>query len=199
MQMTGKMIAIIIAIAIVAVCGISALMVGGYVIGVRNDAVELETAFSAQVSANKANYDAMWKIIQQKAGVTTQYSNDFKENFAAIMENRYGNPDSRTNSMMLWIQEKNPEFNMDLYKDLNRYIEAGRKEFEMNQRKMIDIKRVHDNLRLKFPSSLAMFGKNELQLKLVTSGRTEKAFETGQDNDVDLFQKNQNTNSAEKR
>lgn len=191
MQMTGKMIAIIIAIAIVVVGGISALMIGGYVIGVRNDAVELETAFSAQVYANKSTHDKMWKILQQKAGISAQYAEDFGKNFAAIMSNRYGNPDTRTNSMMLWIQEKNPEFSIDLYKDLSRSVEALRTEFDMVQKKMIDIKRVHDNLRLKFPSSLAMFGKNELQLKLVTSGRTEKAFETGQDNDVDLFQKNQ--------
>ena len=197
--MTCKMIAIAIAIAIVAIGGISALMIGGYVIGVRNDAVELETAFSAQVEANKSTHDKMWKILQQKAGISAQYADDFKANFAAIMSNRYGNPDSRSPSMMLWIQEKNPEFSIDLYKDLSRSVEALRTEFDMVQKKMIDIKRVHDNLRLKFPSSLAMFGKNELQLKLVTSGRTEKAFETGQDNDVDLFQKNQNKNPAEKR
>lgn len=196
MQMTGKMIAVLVAIAIVIIGGISALSIGGYVISVRNDSVELETAFSAQVEANKSTHDKMWKILQQKAGISAQYSEDFGKNFAAIMSNRYGNPDTRTNSMMLWIQEKNPEFSIDLYKDLSRSVEALRTEFDMVQKKMIDIKRVHDNLRLKFPSSLAMFGKNELQLKLVTSGRTEKAFETGQDNDVDLFQKNQ---PAEKR
>jgi hypothetical protein len=36
----------------------------------------------------------------------------------------------------------------------------------------------------------AMFGHNELQLKLVTSSRTEKAFDTGKDDDVELFKKN---------
>lgn len=197
--MSGKMIAGVVSLGILIVLLVSAISISGYVIGVRNDAVELETTFSAQVEANKSTHDKMWKILQQKAGISAQYAEDFKSNFAAIMSNRYGNPDSRAPSMMLWIQEKNPEFSIDLYKDLSRSVEALRTEFDMVQKKMIDIKRVHDNLRLKFPSSLAMFGKNELQLKLVTSGRTEKAFETGQDNDVDLFQKNQNTNSAEKR
>jgi hypothetical protein len=106
------------------------------------------------------------------------------------MEGRYGNPANRGQSLMLWIQEKNPEFSIDLYKDLSRSVESLRIEFDISQKKMIDIKRVHDNLRLKFPSSLAMFGHNELQLKLVTSDRTERAFETGKDNDVDLFKKN---------
>jgi hypothetical protein len=166
---------------------ITVLGIGGYVVGVRNKAVELETQFSAQISANMSTYDKVWKILQQKAGITSQYADDFKQNFAAIMQGRYGNPDNRANSMMLWIQEKNPDFSIDLYKDLTQSVEALRTEFDQSQKKMIDIKREHDNLRLKFPSSLAMFGKNELVLKLVTSGRTEKAFESGQDNDVELF------------
>lgn len=98
---------------------VSVLGIGGYVVGIRNKSVELETQFAAQISANMSTYDKVWKIIQQKAGITSQYANDFKENFAAIMQGRYGNPDNRANSLMLWIQEKNPEFSIELYKDLS--------------------------------------------------------------------------------
>ena len=185
-----KVTAGIIAIIIAALLALMVVCVGGYVISVRNKAASLEVQFKAQVSANQSTYDKMWKSVIEKAGVTKQYANDFKENYAAIMENRYGNPDNRSNSMMLWIQEKNPDFSTKLYEDLSHSMEALRIEFDMSQKKMIDIKRVHDNLRLKFPSSLVMFGHNELQLKLVTSSRTEKAFDTGKDDDVELFKKN---------
>ena len=186
MQKTILIVAALVFALLLVVAGSTAV----YTIGVRNEAVELETQFSAQVEANKSTYDKMWKIIQQKAGVSQQYASDFKANFSAIMTGRYGNPDNREKSLMLWIKEKNPEFSIDLYKDLNRSVEALRTEFDLSQKKMIDIKRVHDNLRLKFPSSLAMFGKSELQLKMVTSDRTDKAFETGKDDNVDLFKKN---------
>jgi hypothetical protein len=188
--MSTKVIIIAIAIGFLSLLGIGGGSILFYGVGIRNQAVELETQFSAQIEANKSTYDKMWKIIQQKAGISQQYASDFKSNFAAIMEGRYGNPANRGQSLMLWIQEKNPEFSIELYKDLSRSVESLRIEFDISQKKMIDIKRVHDNLRLKFPSSLAMFGHNELQLKLVTSDRTERAFETGKDNDVDLFKKN---------
>lgn len=182
-----KVTAGIIAIIIAALLALMVVCVGGYVISVRNKAASLEVQFKAQVSANQSTYDKMWKSVIEKAGVTKQYANDFKENYAAIMENRYGNPDNRSNSMMLWIQEKNPDFDASLYKDISRTIEAGRVEFDISQKKMIDIKMQHDQLLTQFPSSLAMFGKTELVLKLVTSDRTEKAFESGRDSAINPF------------
>lgn len=187
--MSGKMIGLVIGLGLLGLILIAGISVSVYVVGVRNEATELETQFSAQVDANKSTYDKMWKIISQNAGIASEYSSSFKENFSAIMEGRYGNPDKRSNSLMLWIQEKNPEFSTKLYENLSRSVEALRIEFDQSQKKMIDIKRVHQNLLLKFPSSLAMFGKKELELKMVTSDKTEKAFETGKDNDVELFKK----------
>lgn len=165
------------------------LLVSGalYVVSVRNHSIELETQFDAQIKANMSTHDKMWKIISGKAQVSQQYAKDFRENFEAIMTGRYGNSDNRGNSLMIWIKEKNPEFSVDLYKDLNRSIESLRIEFDLAQKKMIDIKRVHDNLRLRMPTSLAMFGKQELQLKLVTSGRTQEAFETGLEENNQIF------------
>lgn len=188
--MSGKIIAIIAILGFIGLFLVSGGSAVVYGIGVRNEAVELETQFDAQVKGNMSTYDKVWKIITQKANISQQYSDDFARNYTAIMTGRYGNPNNRSQSLMLWIQEKNPDFSTKLYEDLSHSMEALRIEFDMSQKKMIDIKRVHDNLRLKFPSSLAMFGHNELQLKLVTSSRTEKAFDTGKDDDVELFKKN---------
>lgn len=88
--MSTKVIIIAIAIGFLSLLGIGGGSILFYGVGVRNQAVELETQFSAQVEANKSTYDKMWKIIQQKAGISQQYASDFKSNFAAIMEGRYG-------------------------------------------------------------------------------------------------------------
>lgn len=151
-----------------------------------NQEVVLRTQFGAQQKANEVIYDKVWKVIHQKAGVSAEYSDKFKEIYVQIMDARYGSGDG---TLMKWIQEQNPQFDISLYKDLSLAIESNRLEFSRVQQKLIDIKREHDNLRMLFPSSLflSIKGTKELELKLVTSSRTEKAFETGKDDDVDLF------------
>lgn len=187
--MSVKWIVLIVVAALVG-CGLVGVIgTASYVYGIREKAIDIETNFEAQVSVNKSMHDKMWKIISQKAQIKDSYAEDFGKNFSAIMEGRYGNPDNRSNSMMLWIQEKNPDFSIDLYKDLSQAVEAQRTEFHGVQARMIDLKREHDRLLKGTISQFAMFGKTELKLQLVTSGRTENAFNTGKDDDVELSKK----------
>jgi len=160
----------------------------GMFITYSNQEVELSTQFSAQQKANTVIYDKVWKTLQQKAGVASQSADAFKNIYASIMDARY---DGKDQVLMNWIQEQNPTFDMSLYKDLSLSIEANRAEFANVQQKLIDIKREHDNLRMKIPSSifLSLKGVKELQMQIVTSTRTEKAFDTGRDDDVGLFEK----------
>lgn len=187
----------IIALIVVGVLGISAvgvaLAVGVWAMGVHNQAIGYETQFAAQVDANKSTYDKVWRILADKAGITEKYAGDFKAIYSDLMMNRYGAPDKRGSggSLMLWVQEKNPDFDIALYKDLSQSVEALRTEFDMVQKKMIDIKRVHQNLRLQQPTALVLsvMGHKELELKMVTSTKTEKAFDSGKDDAPGLFQK----------
>jgi len=183
-----------LAIVGVIVAGLVGLV--GMFITYSNQEVELSTQFGAQQKANTVIYDKVWKTLQQKAGVADQSADKFGEIYANIMDARYGDKDQ---VLMNWIQEQNPTFDMSLYKDLSLSIEANRAEFANVQQKLIDIKREHDNLRMKIPSSffLAMKGTKELQMQIVTSTRTEKAFDTGKDDDVGLFEKKE-VSSTEK-
>lgn len=160
----------------------------GMFVSYSNREVLLRTQFSAQQKANEVVFDKVWKIIQQKAGVSSEYADKFKEIYVQIMDARYDKGDG---TLMKWIQEQNPQFDASLYKDLSLAIESNRSEFMRVQERLIDIKREHDNLRMLFPSSvfLTIKGVKELEMKLVTSSKTDKAFATGKDDDVELFEK----------
>jgi hypothetical protein len=63
-------------------------------------------------------------------------------------------------------------------------IEGQRTNFANDQKQMLDIKREHDTLRTTFPGSIFLGNVKELEIKLVTSTRTENAFSTGKDDEV---------------
>lgn len=171
---------------VVGIFVIVAIWAAGTFISIGNQEIGLRNQFSAQIKANEVIFDKVWKVLQQKAGVTEKYANDFRKIYSEVMDKRYAGNDQL---MFKWIQEANPNFSVDMYKDLSLSIESNRAEFARVQQKLIDIKREHDDLRLKFPSSLvcSFKGVKELELKLVTSSKTEEAFKTGKEDSVSLF------------
>ena len=135
-------------------------------------------------------FDITWKKIQQQAGVTDQYKNGFKEIYTAMMDARYASDSaSGKETLMKWITESNPTFDVSLYKTLMNTIEGSRNEFTMEQKKLIDIDRELKSMKVTFPNSIVLGGKADLEIKLVTSAKTAEAYKTGQENDIDLFSK----------
>lgn len=176
----------IVPTVIFSVLGVLIMMVFMAAIGIKNQAVDLRTQFDAQTQSNKVVYDEVTKVIFQKAKVSSKYAEDFGKVYKDLMSARY---EGKDNVMMNWITEHNPEFDASLYKEINRSIEAQRAKFTRVQNKLIDIKREHDRLRLRFPSSIMMslFGEKELELKIVTSSRVNASFDTGVDDNTDPF------------
>ena len=148
-----------------------------------NTEIDVRERYGAQKEVCAANFDKMWKIIKSVAQVSEQYKETFLTAYKPMMEGRY---DQAT--MMKWVQEDNPDFDVSLYADLNIAIEANRNAFFREQQKLIDINRVHKNLLQKFPSSIFIDGGIEfLDHKIITSTKTEKVFATGKEDDIDLF------------
>jgi hypothetical protein len=85
------------------------------------------------------------------------------------------------------ITEANPNFDASMYKKLMVSIEAQREGFFREQKKLVDLKLSHDNLRKKFPSKMFVGSEPELELKLITDSRTKDVMESGEDNDIELF------------
>lgn len=176
---------------LVPVILIPVLLIAIYVgmsISYKNDEVRLRNEVTAQQTNLENIYDRVWKIISQKAQVSEQYRDAFKENYTAIMGERYKEGQSG-GALLNFIRESNPEFSPTLYADLSRAIEAERINFSREQTKLLDIAKEHKNLIQTFPGSFFCSGKLPIEIKLVTSDRAKAALESGKDNDVDVFGK----------
>ena len=170
------------------VIGLIAIVAIGFMwgVGVNNKEIRLRNLSTAQMSVIEANYDKMWKVIQQQAGVADEAKNAFKEIYIPLIEGRYSN-DSGT--MMKWITEQNPQFNTNLYEKLMTSIEALRADFFQEQKKMISIVNEHNNLRMMFPSSLIVGGASPIEYTVISSKKTKAVMESGEENDIDVFKK----------
>lgn len=173
-------------VALASFAAVIFVVIGMYV-SYNNSEVRLRNQAEAQQENLEVVFDATWKIIQQKAGVSGQYAKDFKEIYPELMEGRYNN--DRGGALMSWITEHNPTFDTSLYADLMRSIEAERTKFAREQKTLLDIVREHNNVRETLPGSIFVGSRPEIEVKLVTSAKTDEAFSTGQENDVDLFNK----------
>jgi len=127
----------------------------------------------------------MWKILKQKAGVTDQYKNAFKEIYPKLIEGRYSQGDG---SLMKWVQESNPTFDASMYKDLMKSIEIERTGFFNEQSILIDMQREHKTYLLKAPSRWFLDDNlKPVEIKVITSSKTDEVYRTGKEDDIDLF------------
>jgi len=159
-----------------------------YDISIDNQEIELRTTIEAQQKKCETYFDKMWKILQEKAGVTDQYKDAFKEIYPKLMAGRYsGQSDG---SLMKWVQESNPTFDVSLYKDLMNSIEAQREGYNNEQNTLIDMKAQHDIFLKKSPSKWFIDnGIKPIDIKIITSSKTDAVYATGKEDDVDLFKK----------
>ncbi len=171
--------------------GVIGVIVIGFVIwaiGLSNSEKKLYLAGKAAQNNSEIVFDNTWKKIAQQAEVTDEYKEGFREVYVEMMDARYGNDGvAGQQSLMKWIQESNPTLDASIYKTLMNTIEGSRNEFTMEQKKLIDIDRQHKTMKATFPNSLIIGGRPDLEIKLVTSAKTEQAFSTGKDDDTKIF------------
>lgn len=144
-----------------------------------NDWITMEQGIKAQFDQNKNNYDNYFKTLKEVAQVPAMYVKGLKEVYYGCMTGRYGTNGSR--AAFQWIKEHNPKFDASMYSKIQNIIVAGRKDFESNQKVLIDKKRLYQTEIQKFPgtviASMLGFPKIDLeQFDIVTSDSTEKAF-----------------------
>lgn len=179
------------AFGIITACVLGVLLLFAVIFGIAwisatNREVDLRNRAAAQAKENEAVFDTMIKIIAGKAEVSDEYRNAFKEIYPQIINGRYNDK----NLLFKFVQEHNPTFDTSLYKQVSISIEAERKKFLLGQAKLIDIKREHDNLRQKFPSSFFVGSRPEIAINIITSDKAEDVFRTGHDNDAAVFDRN---------
>jgi hypothetical protein len=162
-----------------------------WAIGISNAEKKLYILGKAAQQNSEVVFDNTWKTIKSEAGVTEQYKESFREIYVELMDARYKNDKGAgQQTLMKWVQENHPQFDSGLYGKLMNTIEGSRNSFTVEQKKLIDIDREHKSMKAIFPNSLIIGGRPDLDIKLVTSGKTKEAFSTGEENDIDPFAKN---------
>jgi hypothetical protein len=167
--------------------GVLAILAIGFIVwavGISNNEKQLVNKMDAQKEVIGLFYDKMWKILQQKAGVAAAAKDAFKEIYVPLIEGRYSKGDG---SLMKWITEQNPTFDMSLYKDVQNSIESERNGFFVEQKKLTDMNKQHEDMRDLFPSSLICGKRPAYDYKPITSAQTKEVQSTGEENDVKLF------------
>lgn len=172
--------------ALIAVGALVGLVVMGFLMymSYSNSEVRLRNAVKAQQEANTTSFDTCWKIIQGQAQVADKYKDSFKEIYVGLMEGRHYD---KGGQLMKFITEANPNFDIKLFEKVSNSIEGQRTAFMRDQQKLIDLKREHDNVLTTMPGSFFVGGRPPVEIKIVTSTKTEKTFETRKEDDVDIF------------
>lgn len=183
----------IVAFSIVGAVILGLIVLIGGVIGKLNSEGRLRVTIENKITDNKNEYDAMWKTISQTVEVSEQAADRLKEIFVGYAEARTGKGGG--NELVKWVTESVPNVQPDSlpYKNLMNIIVAGRENFKNRQKELIDLKRAHDTLfdgDVIGGAILGVFGRHKVEIKIVTSTKTEKSFETGKDDDVGLYRKN---------
>jgi len=180
--MNKNIIIAIVACMLLLIIGLASL--GGMYVSYNNKYIGIKNLMVNKIKDNKTEYDNMWKKIKGVAQVT-------EKDRSSLMEIFVGHADARTNKggqpVMNWIKESVPTIDSSTFKNLQNIIISSRDSWTMRQKELIDMKREMDNLLEKIPSCWFLSSKESIEIKVVTSTKTEKAFESGVDDDVDVF------------
>jgi len=179
---------LIITLGIVGIFVLILFVLGGSVIGTFNREVSLRTTIEQKQVDNRSEFDNFWKKISQVAQVTDAQKNAIKEILVGYADARSQGRDGN-GSFINALHEAIPNLDLTTFNNLQNIIVGSRDGFTMRQKELLDLKREHDKLLRTFPSNiiLGMFGRKPIDVMIVTSTKTEKTFETGKDDDVNVF------------
>lgn len=155
-------------------------------ISYNNYANRLEVAAENKEQACQVDYDAMWKIIQQQAGVVDKYKESFKDIYSDLINGRYSDNDGR-GQFMSWIHEHNPNFDPSMFNKLMNTIESLRTDFATRQKELLAIQEDYNKSLVTFPGSHFIGNREKMKVTIVTSSKTQRVYETGQENDIEIF------------
>lgn len=172
--------------AVIVVAVVVALLVAVQVSSAHNEEVQLRHAVAAKQRDNESEYDALWKKIAQAAQVTKAQREALLEVLREHAKARGGGGEDR--SIIRWLHESVPDVDPATFTNLQNIITSSRDRFAMRQRELLDLKRHHDVLLGAFPSGviLSWFGRDPLEVTVITSGRTDEVFGSGKDDDIAL-------------
>jgi hypothetical protein len=177
----------LIATAIV-VGGIAVIGATSYV-SAYNTGNRLENVIAATFEDNKNVLAQYSNRIAEAAQIPAMQRDDLTAVVTAALDARYGEEGSQ--AMFQFIQEQNPNIDSAVYVELQRIISGGREDFRIAQTRLIDQKRVYETALGSFWGGtwmrVAGYPKVDLdEYVIVTNARTEDAFDSGQEEAIEL-------------
>lgn len=170
------------------VAGVIAICTLSY-ISAYNTGNSLEAEIRASYSDNQNILSQYSNAVAEAAQVPGMMRDDLSKVVKDALESRYGNEGAR--AVFQSIQEQNPQVDGALYVKLQQIIQAGRKDFEIGQRKLLDKKKVYEKAIGSFWQGtwLRVAGYPKIDLNaydIVTNARTDAAFETKTEEPIKL-------------
>ena len=152
----------------------------------RNHAVKLKNKVNAQYSTNQSEYDNMWKKFKELTQVTDLQAEQFKDAYTGLITGRYQD----TGLLMKSVKEQNPNLDSSVYIKLQTEISASRNSFNNNQKKVIDMVREYNDY-VETKPLMIMIGRHKLKDSnyFITSAKTQDAFKSKQDDQINLTDK----------
>lgn len=172
----------------VAILGIIGIVAVSYV-SAYNTGNKLENTIKATYEDNQNVLAQYSNRIAEAAQIPAMQRDDLTQVVTAALDARYGEEGSQ--AMFQFIQEQNPQIDSTVYTQLQRMIEAGRIDFANAQTRLIDQKRVYETALGSFWGGtwlrVAGYPKVDLdEYNIVVNARTVEAFETGQEEAIQL-------------
>ena len=180
-------IGLVVIVIITALCGV------GWGVGLLNDEAKQANLIKAKQVDNTNEYDNTWKSISQSAQVTEAQAKALTDIAVQYAQARTGAGGGGSLIDVKAVHEVVPNMDASTFKTLMNIITSKRDGFAMRQKELIALNNVHDNMvdpRI-IPSGwlCSMFGRKPIDIKIVTSTRTDNAFNTGKDDDTKVFSK----------
>ena len=175
---------LIATLAVVGAVVLSVIVVAVMYVSTSNTEIRLRNQISAVQTDNTNEFDLMWKKIQQVAQVTQTERESVERIIIGYADERTSNS---SGSFINAVREALPNIDNSTFTNLQNIIVSSRDRFANRQKQLIDLKREHDNILLTFPGSLFVGGRPQIEITIVTSSRTQEAFQTGVDDNVGVF------------
>lgn len=175
---------LIVVLAVLGFFVLGGIITGASLLSGWKTTVSLEEQVNAQYVSNKSNYDNMWKKFVEMTQVTELQAKQYKDVYSGLISGRYQDP----NLLFKMVKEDNPKLDGSVYVELQREISAGRAQFDNNQKEIADMIREYNTyVRQHFIMS-TIFNKKPMDPNkfIVTSERTQGAFDSGKDDAVNL-------------
>ncbi len=127
--------------------------------------------------------------VREAVQTTSMAADDVERVVTSAIEARFGEDGST--AAFQWFQEQNPGLDSSLYTNLQDLIVTGRRDFQRQQTRFLDIKLSYDN-QIDQPWSgfwLRLVGKPQINLddyNIVVSREAREIFESGEDQEIQL-------------